>query len=41
MKWWIWNDLFPDVHHTYLPPENDTKTIVNDLVTQITIVNLY
>ena len=35
LKWRIWNDLFLDGHHTYVPSENDTKTIGKYFVTHL------
>ena len=40
MKWRIWNDIFPDVHPTHVPSENDKNTIVDDIFTLITSVNI-
>ena len=36
MKWRIWDDLFPGIHHTHIPSKNDTYTIGNDLITRLT-----
>ena len=41
MKLWIWNDIFPDGHHTHVPSENDTNTIMNEIITPLTPGNIH